>query len=162
MNNFDYAINRVLKNEGGLSLDKRDPGGTTNYGISTRFMRSIGGTEKDVIEMSVAKARSIYHRYFWNPKWNTLNRDLAYRLLDLCVNMGEPQSIRLVQRALNNEYIEPLKIDGIYGVETHIRVSQTRALTLISLIRSEATDFYLSLNKPHFLVGWLNRLYDKH
>ena len=34
---FHFAVNAILKHEGGLSNDPRDPGGAINYGISLRY-----------------------------------------------------------------------------------------------------------------------------
>ena len=42
MSLFDKCLKIVLIHEGGYSDDPDDPGGTTNYGISLRFLKSVG------------------------------------------------------------------------------------------------------------------------
>ena len=41
MAHFDSCVQYVLRHEGGLSQDKADPGGITNFGISLRFLREV-------------------------------------------------------------------------------------------------------------------------
>ena len=38
MTNFNKALTRILENEGGFSKHPNDPGGATNYGISSKFL----------------------------------------------------------------------------------------------------------------------------
>ena len=44
MADFKQAIAKVLKNEGGYVDNPNDLGGTTNFGISLRFLQSIDKT----------------------------------------------------------------------------------------------------------------------
>ena len=41
MANFESAIKKTLKHEGGYNEVKGDAGGATNFGISLRFLKSI-------------------------------------------------------------------------------------------------------------------------
>ena len=67
MGDFEKAVKLVLGFEGGVS-DRplaEDPGGLTNLGISTRFLRSIGDP-RDVRDLTVADAEELYRRHFWD------------------------------------------------------------------------------------------------
>lgn len=45
MSDFENAVNYVLENEGGLSIDPTDHGGVTNFGISKKFIESLNDEE---------------------------------------------------------------------------------------------------------------------
>lgn len=47
MSNFDLAIQTVLSHEGSFVADPYDIGGATNYGISLRWLQSVGDIDKD-------------------------------------------------------------------------------------------------------------------
>ena len=48
MSNFESAVEKVLKHEGGYVDHANDPGGATNYGISLRFVKQSTGIDLDV------------------------------------------------------------------------------------------------------------------
>ncbi len=62
MNLFDYALNLVLKHEGGYVTDPADPGGETIYGISRRHHPEAWATGRP----SKAQASLIYRRDYWD------------------------------------------------------------------------------------------------
>lgn len=62
MANFFKAIDFVLDNEGGKSNRKNDRGGTTNFGITDKFLRSIN-YHKKAFELTRDEAVSIYDKY---------------------------------------------------------------------------------------------------
>ncbi|UCD23789.1 MAG: hypothetical protein JSW51_12245, partial [Gemmatimonadota bacterium] len=39
---FDWALACVLHHEGGFVNNPNDPGGATDFGVSLRFLRSVG------------------------------------------------------------------------------------------------------------------------
>jgi lysozyme family protein len=57
---FTYAVNEVLRSEGGLVNDPADPGGLTNYGISQRAYPGV-----DIAKLTKEEAIAIYYRDYW-------------------------------------------------------------------------------------------------
>lgn len=47
MSNFDTAIITVLRHEGLFVNDSDDAGGATHYGVSLRWLKSIGDLDND-------------------------------------------------------------------------------------------------------------------
>lgn len=60
MENWEKAVEWVLSKEGGYSLDKIDPGGETNFGVSKRQF-----PELDIKGLTKDKAKEIYRRVYW-------------------------------------------------------------------------------------------------
>ena len=81
---WDKAIKFVLDHEGGLSEDKNDPGGTTNWGISQRAYPSL-----DIKNLTIDQAKEIYKRDYWD-KLNCDNIPYPMDIIhfDTAVNMG--------------------------------------------------------------------------
>jgi lysozyme family protein len=169
---FEDAIGQTLKNEGGLSNNKNDPGGITKYGISLRFLQengidinkdgSING--KDVNDITVPEAISIYKMYFWEKSKIFLidNQKLANKVFDLSVNMGGKQAIKLLQEAINIHVMPHLVEDGIIGLKTLKGIDSVSIDVLMADYRLCAKLFYERLvaknpNCKVFLDGWLKR-----
>lgn len=169
MADFDKAIKKVLRHEGGLVNDKIDPGGITNYGVSIRFLRSTGNLDydfdgdgdidcDDIKCMTVADAMRVYKECWWDKYgYYRIESDLiATKLFDTAINMGQQQAVKLIQRCLN------IQDDGIMGAETIHAINNIDSTNLIASMRSACANFYLSLivKNPkliRFKGGWLAR-----
>lgn len=164
MAEFARAIPVILAHEGGFVDDPRDPGGATNWGISSRFLRDAGLPD-DVRTMTRARACQIYAVHFWRPTWAKLrSQTLATKLLDVCVNVGHPQMTVLLQKALC--YVgDRVAVDGVWGPRTWgavLRADANAPGNLVREICAAQADFYKALvaRKPQlakFLPGWLKR-----
>jgi lysozyme family protein len=155
MNLFDRAFKFTEENEGGFVNDKRDKGGATIAGISSKwfpndFQAVMNAPTKEEQEKLV---KSFYQREFWNPLYEQLrDSKLAIRLFDLTVNMGKVTAIKLLQKSLS------ITADGKFGKGT-LGIANSNPDAYQKLI-DKADAYYKSL--PDFKVfgkGWLNRLY---
>jgi Putative secretion activating protein len=179
MSNFDTAILTVLKHEGFYSNDPHDPGGPTKYGISLRYLQSLGDlnhdgfldgdfnedgrvNSEDIRYMTQADALVLYRVQWWDRHQyeKIINQQIATKVFDLAVNMGAKQAHKCLQRALRSTCNVILLEDGILGEKTFSAVNNANPNELLSALRSEAAGFYRSLNKPRYLTGWLNRAYE--
>lgn len=155
-NRFDKIVLKTLVHEGGYVWDEQDPGGETNYGISKRSYPN-----EDIKGMTKARAIEIYRRDYWErPKINMIKNDaLAAKVFDLGVNMGSRQAIKLLQRTVNDTGVARLKDDGIIGPATLSAVNAyaDQAL-LLEKFKNRARKYYIGLNKPRFINGWLKRV----
>ncbi len=163
---FNYAVSIILKHEGGLTNDKNDRGGITNFGISLRFLKNMGFDinhdevidDKDVTSLTRDEAIEIYRKNWWERYGYDKITDLkvATKVFDLAVNCGSLQAAKLLQRAVNVED------DGILGPITLKATNSMNGDVVINRMRIEARKFYEGLvernPKLHvFLKGWLNR-----
>ena len=169
---YEYASNVVLAHEGYFSDDKNDPGGATQWGISLRFLQRAGihVLDHDVIDLQDVKAisrkdaKAIYYTYFWKKYFidTFLNVIVATKILDMAINMGIYQTIKLLQKALNNINLRPVIVDGDLGPETMKSANSCDPNILHLQLIAEQRLFYLDLidKKPYlacFKQGWLNR-----
>lgn len=157
---FRLAVERVLADEGGYVNDPADPGGETNFGISKRSYPDL-----DIKRLSREDAAAIYRRDWWE-RWGfgrIEDGDVAAKVLNLAVNMGARQAVRLLQRALR-ACGRVLAEDGALGPVTVVAVNETPAHCLLAALRSEAAGRYRLLvagNRAleRFEKGWLRRAY---
>ncbi|MDX1901873.1 MAG: glycosyl hydrolase 108 family protein [Gammaproteobacteria bacterium] len=178
MSNFDTAILTVLRHEGLYVNDPQDAGGATNYGVSLRWLKSIGDLNSDgfldgdldhdgdvdlfdVKNMTRDDAIKLYRQYWWDnfPYEKIVNQLIGTKLFDLAVNMGSKPSHKCLQRAIRAASGLHLLEDGILGTKSLEAINAANADTLLAAYRSEAAGFYRSLNKPKYIEGWLNRAY---
>jgi lysozyme family protein len=105
---WNDAINFVLKMEGGYTVDPNDPGGETNFGISKKAYPNL-----DIKDMTVDQAEAIYQSDYWAPcSCDDLPKPLALSVFDCAVNQGVTKAKRILQMALGVE------VDGNVGPET--------------------------------------------
>ena len=170
---FDRAFEKTVRIEGGLSLDPDDNGnwtggrkglGTlkgTKYGISAARY-----PEEDIANLTIERAKYLYHRDFWNPLRldEVRNEAIQEEIFDTNVNMGAGGII--LQRAINFlEIGTPLVEDGVIGPKTLERAN--------FWIRKDAEALHKALNgfqfmryveivknptQEKFAWGWIKRI----
>src|SRR3989304_7327916 len=117
MADFEQAIAFVLEHEGSGYLKDAETGEESKYGVTRKLMTAIGLDldDPDAIRlMTKEAAENFYHLHFWHPLRlsDVENQLVANKILDLAVNMGSPQAIKLAQRALA-QYGCRLETDGV-------------------------------------------------
>jgi lysozyme family protein len=148
--NFDLAVAVIFQHEGGYSNNPADPGGETNYGISKRIYPTL-----DIKNLTQVEAQAILLRDYWKFS-NVLNQDVANKLLDMSVNLGQGTAIKIAQHALNQP------ADGLWGPSTEHAVNNTPPATLLNELRARAAARHslICIAEPKqatFLLGWLRR-----
>ena len=122
--NFTPSLQCVLVHEGGKDDDAMDPGGRTAYGVIqrryTQYRKSKGLPNQDVWKISPAERTEIYDIYYWRIiRGNELPAGLDYCVFDACVNSGDGQAAKWLQRALNDQRAKsglgPIAVDGRVG-----------------------------------------------
>jgi lysozyme family protein len=148
--NYNYALQQVLKSEGGYTNDPRDPGGPTNYGITIADYRAYinkAGTAQDVKNMHLADAQSIYRSKYWNAvNGDNLPSGVDYTVFDYGVNSGVSRANRVYNQlkakypktgdlinAINDErlaFLKSLRTWSAFGAGWGSRVARVRADSL--------------------------------
>ncbi len=180
MADFDVAHNFTAKWEGGLTDHPADPGQITKYGVSLRWLRSLGYDvadidgdgdidADDVRALTFQQAKHLFKTRFWDAySLGVLPQVVATCHYDCTVNVGPRQATLLTQRACNTlvgPYGVRLVVDGIFGNATRSFLAMNATPTLILAMMAQREDFYerLAVQKPDlqvFLRGWLNRCTD--
>lgn len=162
----------ILAAEGGYVDNPKDPGGATNYGITTatlkRARKTIPGLPEHVRDLTSEQALKIYDAFYWKPAGcDKLPSPIDLLVFDGAVNCGVRRGVKFLQEALNviNEGKDQLVTDGIIGKKTLAAVAEhSRSLrSLCAVVLWQRTLYYQSLANDKaafraFLRGWINRL----
>ena len=151
MANFNKAIEKVLRWEGGEVNDPRDPGGHTRYGISKRAF-----PDEDIANLTLARAKHLYRIHYWIPLGLDLvfSQEKAEVLLDFGVNAGVTRASKIAQEVLR------VTVDGVVGPQT-LRVLNgspnfTSAFTIARIsYYTRLAEKRPSMRAFHF--GWVRR-----
>ena len=153
---FSQAIGIVLKHEGydKITNDKDDLGGLTKYGISIRAFPDV-----DVKNLSEDEAKEIYKKHFWDAsKTERLKEELRLDYFDMCVNMGQGNAVKVLQKAINNFPGKKISVDGRIGrmtIEASNRISVNRLRSFRVLYYAKLVEKNPTLEK--FWYGWYKR-----
>jgi lysozyme family protein len=176
---FDKAIPIVLKHEGVLSDNKRDPGGVTKYGLSYRFLDDLIKRHPkmlseidansnnvfdyyDVQNLSIFEAKKIYKEEWWDVYHyeRFKSQALANKIFDISINIGQKECEVLVKRAINSMLCENRSKDYIDYVNM---LTDDGAEKLMMFFEHEVIVYYTMIVKKHpsykvFLKGWIRRV----
>jgi lysozyme family protein len=149
--NFDQAFDRVIGHEGGYVNHPDDPGGETKFGISKR---SYPG--EDIAGMTIARAREIYRRDFWDRcRCDELPDAVRFHVFDAAVNSGVRQAAIWLQRAAG------ATADGIIGPKTLAAARAIDPNKLAARYCGARLRFMTDLRTwPTFGRGWARRIAD--
>lgn len=180
MARFDLAIYTVLCHEGDKVYKNKKTGEISKYGITLKFLRAEvdpGATEKDIDELTEARATMLYHEYWWKKYRFGLIEDqtVATKVFDLAVNTGPSPAIKALQRAINDLILQSeIAADGVLGPRTAEAVNEITRMAfpagrdaLLRKFRDWAELRYRSVvaDNPKLaenLNGWLKRLADEN
>ena len=151
---FEKVIDNVLSHEGGYSMDKVDPGGETNFGISKRQYPDV-----DIKNLTVEKAKEIYYKDYWlKSKSNKVPAHLAGVYFDMCVNFGLRGACRVLQQAVNGKKSNTLVEDGRIGPKTiksckNLEIDRLKAYRVLRF----AKIVLKSRKMEKYWFGWFRR-----
>jgi lysozyme family protein len=151
---YDAALARLLVHEGGYTNDPRDPGGPTNFGITIADYRKYvkpQATAADVRAMTIAEAKAIYRRQYWDAlACDALPAGVDYAVFDYGVNSGIGRAGKVLRRCL--------KLADNTGAVNEAVIQAARAAggkALIAAICDERLRFLQSLKTwSVFGKGW--------
>lgn len=181
MSDFIQALPTIFKHEGRYANLVNDPGGSTQFGISLRFLLQAGDLDKDgmpdgdinkdgninvedVKALTQDRAADFYLTSFWNKnRYNIINdQRIATKIFDLAVNMGSYAAHKIAQRAVRAATGIKLLEDGVLGFNTFSAINKANSDLLYVALKSEAAGYYRSIKyngSKDFINGWLNRAY---
>ena len=155
---FEPALELSLENEGGYANDPNDPGGETNFGIS-----SCAYPNEDIKNLTIERARYLYKRDYWYPlRLDTLvDQRLANNLFDWGIHHGVRGTAKKWQLMLAREYGFKGKVDGIIGSATieftNNLLEGGGEIDLNAKMVKARILYYTSSAKPVFLKNFVNR-----
>lgn len=120
MNRFDSCMDVILPFEGGLSMDRRDPGNWTGGKVGRGELRGTNRgiaantyPDEDIQGMTLDRAKAIYRRDFWAKiRGDDLPAGIDLATLDPAINSGPSRGVRWMQQGLG------IMADGVMGPVT--------------------------------------------
>lgn len=148
MSCFETAVAVVLSHEGGYSMNPKDPGGETKFGISERSYPNL-----NIRDLTREDAKKIYFTDYWQKmRCDRLPFGVALVLFDFGVNAGKSTAIKAIQRVAN------VKADGVLGDRTLSAVLVLDRAYVIENFTAERIMHYTALDTfKTFGRGWINR-----
>lgn len=155
--NYEAALARVLKHEGGYANHPSDPGGATNFGITIANYARFKGRSVTIAEMRampLADAKAIYKASYWNVlRCDALPAGLDYAVFDYGVNSGPARAAKVLQRLLG------LAANGAMTDAVIASARREDSSALIAALCDERIAFLKSLKTwPVFGAGWGRRV----
>lgn len=165
LNNFENALENVLKAEGGFTDDPRDPGnklpdgreGCTMMGVTQAAWESYVGHPVSIADMKALtkeKVGEFYKKKYWTPiQGDALPTGIDFLAFSFAINSGVGSSAKRIQECVG------ATPDGVIGPRTLSVITNTDAKELIEKFSQAKENFYKSLKTfPTFGKGWLNRV----
>lgn len=184
MSTFEAAIPVILAHEGGWVANPADPGGETNYGISTLIVRRIMADEKltraqtaamlglpeahlftpgYMKPMQVQYAKAIYKKMFWDKYGygQIADQTVATKIFDASVNCGPKRGGAFAQRAAN-KLGGMLAVDGVLGPKSFAEINDIDPNQYMLAYAEQMLNYYndLVVRVPSlsvFLRNWTKR-----
>ena len=159
MANFQVAYNWMLDNEDSQRQYKTvsDAGGQAISGINSKAFPAEFAAINSCLQAQRGKlVEDFYQRNFWNRWFDQLALDdLAKRVFDASVNMGEGTAVKMIQDAAG------IPSDGLWGPQT-VRTANLKGESLIDEFTAQRVAHYrlIVLNNPDdvkYLSAWLAR-----
>ena len=151
----DFLTNLIAR-EAGWVIDQ---GGKTMYGISER-----GHKEVDIENLSIKDAKKIYRdEYMHRGEKRFGKTSEAIKFMDMEVNMGYENAMRVTQKALNSLLLveDQIVADSAYGKITQKAIDKVqdkyRSQDIINAMKAAQLSYYQSLPDFHKTGGWKTR-----
>lgn len=166
IDNFNKSFDLVIGHEGGFSNDQRDTGnhlpdgreGSTMWGCTQyNYEQYVGHplTHEDMKKLTPNDVKPLYKKNYWDAvHGDDLPGGIDYAAFDFAINAGPSASRKLIQKALG------VNADGVFGPVTLASIHAADEKELLQKFTDAKSLFYINLNNPIYIKGWLKRVAD--
>jgi lysozyme family protein len=165
INNFDKALEHILKAEGGFTADPKDPGnnlpdgrhGCTNMGVTQAAWEEYVGHKVSIADMQALTKEQVgkfyKNKYFDRVQFDALPIGLDFLAASFAINAGVGSSAKLLQKCIN------AVPDGMIGPRTLQAIAGVDPKELIEKFSEAKEQYYKSLKLfSLYGHGWINRV----
>ena len=154
--NFEKCLDMLLAHEGGFVDHPKDPGGTTNLGVTLATYKQWVNRAVTVGEMKTltpAMVAPIYKANYWDKvRGDELPAGVDWCAFDWAVNSGSKRPAKAIQRFVGAAQ------DGAIGPKTLQKIMSAESKEIIRSVYSSRQKFYERLKAfEHFGRGWTRR-----
>jgi lysozyme family protein len=172
MADFNSALEKVLKHEGGYVNDPNDPGGETYKGVARQMHSKWDGwVLVDICKKQISfpanlerdgelqgKIKDFYQINFWDKinGDNLKNQEVANSIFDFAVNAGVSTSATLAQMVVGTT------VDGVLGNHSAEKINGFDSEHFLASFTVAKIARYISIIKKRptsqkYLYGWIRR-----
>jgi lysozyme family protein len=156
--NFQAALEHVLRSEGGFVNHPLDPGGMTNLGVTKKVWEEWldhSVDEQAMRALTPADVTPLYKHIWDRIKGDALPDGVDYVVFDAAVNSGPGRAAKWLQGAVG------AWVDGSIGPNTLKAVAAFSADDLIHAYQAKRLEFLQNLPTwGTFGKGWARRVAD--
>lgn len=158
---FDLAWSRLIDHEGGLSMDRDDPGNWTGGAVGrgqlkgTKYGISAASyPDEDIANLTLERAKYLTKRDFWDKaSGDELDGAVAFQLFDASYNHGAGNAIRMLQRAVG------ASDDGQIGPASLAKIHAMTLNDQLLRFNAQRIRFFTKLSTfTKYGRGWMNRV----
>lgn len=171
--NFSTISPIILRHEGGYANRASDKGGPTNHGIAWKTWKKyskedlgVEPTLENLKKITPEQAEIIYKKRYWDPSGFNDIKDPKLALMSYDWSITSGGAGKQIQKLLNSQYGQNLKVDGVIGPDTISAMNSVEdSGKLTNSIAEIRKQYYTNLtisdpkNLPN-LNGWINRVND--
>lgn len=155
--NFDAALQKVLRHEGGFVNHPSDPGGMTNLGCTKAVWEEWVGhqvTEATMRALTPGDVAPLYKKKYWDKvRGDDLPAGLDYAVFDAAINSGPGRAIKWLQATVG------VDTDGVIGPATMRAVNARPARLIVEDYNKRRLSFLHDLPTwGTFGKGWARRV----
>jgi lysozyme family protein len=157
--NFQRALSRVLRHEGGFVDHPKDPGGATNRGVTLATFRAYvkaDGTVADLKNITDEQVSTVYYRHYWAAvNAHQLPAGIDCAVFDFAVNSGPKRAAQYLQGVLG------VNQDGRVGPKTIAAAEAADHASVVNELCDDRLAFLKRLKTwKTFGKGWTRRVED--
>lgn len=159
MDKFLKYLDWVLVHEGGYVNHPKDPGGSTNYGITqavyNNYLHASGKRSQSVALITRKEVEAIYRVKYWLLiRGDELPQGWDYAIFDFGINSGPKRAVKYAQEAVGVE------ADGVIGPATLSAIRAAPREALFKYLDKREAFLRQLPHWPDFGKGWLRRVND--
>ena len=152
--NFEYAVEKLIKFEGGDKIDKSIGNAYSKFGITTVTLKRYN-SKLSLSNINKAQAKDIIYKLYWEEFEldRFMDKRNALLVLDFCYNSSSHNAIKQIQRAIGS------KVTGKLSTSDVSKINYMGYKDFYSTYKEYRLRYWKSLriyNK--FRKGWYKRL----
>ena len=152
--NFEYAVEKLIKFEGGDKIDKSIGNAYSKFGITTATLKRYN-SKLSLSNINKEQAKDIIYKLYWIEFGldRFMDKRNALLVLDFCYNSSSHNAIKQIQRAIGS------KVTGKLSTSDVSKINYMGYKDFYKTYKEYRSSYWKSLkNFKRFKTGWVNRL----
>ena len=148
--NFEYAVTKLIKFEGGNKIDKNIKNAYSKFGI-TKYTLNRYDKSLNLYDLTESQAKNIIYKLYWEEYDLDMFTDKrnAMLVLDFIYNSNSDNAVKIIQKSLGNKVYKKLTIQDI------AEINYMGYKSFYKIYSKSRLDYMKSLkNYNKFKTGW--------